>query len=689
MAIIAKYTFDKSNYIDLLPTFNEEFVGYTIEDSVVDNTVTRIINHDTLLPTKISFEQGDSVSATANRLCLLSVEYLELSEVTSIYAMFRNCQALTSVDCTDWNTSKVTNMESMFGYCYGLQEVNINNIDVSNVTNMKYMFNACSSIKTLDLNNWNTSKLENISFMFHNCGSLENLLISNWNTSSLKYFNAVMSGNDSLKELDLTNWNVEKGTETVFFNDLNKLEVLKVKNMPLDTVMLLAENITYGDNNQQLRVEANVAFMPFLQSNSKYIFVGEPGEQIAPKEKSNYFGIFEEMEQFYAHGLPEVEGYFVILETVYFYDGKFINKVIDNKFVGKYDSLEQVVNEGFCELYGDLYYREANGKIARLRGVKYGDTYYHTLTLDSWQKICECINLLKNANDGTLDDSLEDSTHTFTSLLLDEKFKELIQYCKDAVIEAGKKKITASYVDNCPTNSKMIENKMYIVPVYKNEHEIDYYERYIKINDVKYYLGEWGHSAENFYTKEAADGRYEKTSTISSEMSLGLTSDSIYKVFNGKTRVNKKIVSTTAKVNEEPKIVEIDDDNFVGKIKTRIINGFQEVLFEVTSKGGTHTYANTDAMHGATITYAETIFNVPSLKEASSLEGDAFIKGYMKVKDFPEEEVEEGVEAMKPFKYGVCFINGNDLHIVADLNKADVTYSGYFLYPVWGNEVNR
>ena len=186
-----------------------------------------------------------------------------------------------------------------------------------------------------------------------------------------------------------------------------------------------------------------------------------------------------------------------------------------------------------------------------------------------------------------------------------------------------------------------------------------------------------------------ADGRYEKTSTISGESSLGLTSDSIYKVFNGKTRVNKRIVSTTAKINEDVKTIKIDDDNFIGEIKTRIINGFQEVLFEVISKGGTHTYANTDAMHGAIITPEENIFNIPSLKEDSDLVGEAFIKGYMKVKDFPEEEVVESEETIKPFKYGVCFINGNDLHIVADLNKADVVYSGYFLYPVWGNEVNR
>ena len=415
------------------------------------------------------------------------------------------------------------------------------------------------------------------------------------------------------------------------------------------------------------------------------------GEQMAPKEKSNYFGVFEEIEQFYAHGFPEVKGYFAVLEELYFFDGVNINKVLDNKFYGKFNSLEDVPYEGFCELYGDLYYRSADERVAYIKGERYGDIYYHALTLESWQKICECINLLKNANDGTIDDTIEDGAHTFTSLMLDQKFKDLVQYCKDAVTEAGKKKITASYADNCPTVAKMVENNLYTVPVYKNENEIDYYERYIKINDVKYDLGEWGHSAEDYYIKATADERYTRTNTVSSEGKQGLISDTIYKVFNGKTKVNKKTVATTAMKNEEAKITEIDDDNFTGKIQTRIINGFQEVCFELVSKGGTFTYAAGDEIHGAVVTPSENIFNQPSLKEANNLVDSAYITGYMKVINYPETiYIQENNDFKKDItiRHGVCFINGNNLHIVADLNHADVTYSGYFLYPVWGNEVS-
>ena len=64
----------------------------------------------------------------------------------------------------------------------------------------------------------------------------------------------------------------------------------------------------------------------------------------------------------------------------------------------------------------------------------------------------------------------------------------------------------------------------------------------------------------------------------------------------------------------------------------------------------------------------------------------------MKIDNWPEqEEPAEGEEAQpdKVYRFGNCFINGNKLYIIADLTVADVIYSGYLIYPVWGNEVIR
>tara|TARA_R110000764_G_scaffold83133_4_gene163584 strand:- start:1999 stop:2454 length:456 start_codon:yes stop_codon:yes gene_type:complete len=54
--------------------------------------------------------------------------------------MFKNCQSLTSLDVSGFDTSNVTHMHSMFERCYALASVDVTNFDTSNVTNMRMMF---------------------------------------------------------------------------------------------------------------------------------------------------------------------------------------------------------------------------------------------------------------------------------------------------------------------------------------------------------------------------------------------------------------------------------------------------------------------------------------------------------------------------------------------------------------------
>ena len=76
MHIIAEYVFTKS--VDTLPTFNS---GYTYTYTDVDNgdeTITRTITSDTL-PSSISFSEKTG---------LVSLSYLDTSNVTSMYRIF-------------------------------------------------------------------------------------------------------------------------------------------------------------------------------------------------------------------------------------------------------------------------------------------------------------------------------------------------------------------------------------------------------------------------------------------------------------------------------------------------------------------------------------------------------------------------------------------------------------------------
>ena len=75
MAVIAKYKFNSTLYADLVPEFNAEFTNYVVTDETTEtdsegNVIkTRIIEHDTLLPTLMRFGRGgvNGESTTDNR----------------------------------------------------------------------------------------------------------------------------------------------------------------------------------------------------------------------------------------------------------------------------------------------------------------------------------------------------------------------------------------------------------------------------------------------------------------------------------------------------------------------------------------------------------------------------------------------------------------------------------------------
>lgn len=68
------------------------------------------------------------------------MEYLNTSNVTSMYLMFSNCSKLSSLDVSHFNTSNVENMKQLFYFCKGLTELDLSNFDTSKVTDMNSMF---------------------------------------------------------------------------------------------------------------------------------------------------------------------------------------------------------------------------------------------------------------------------------------------------------------------------------------------------------------------------------------------------------------------------------------------------------------------------------------------------------------------------------------------------------------------
>lgn len=126
--------------------------------------------------------------------------------------MFNDCQSLTNLDLSNFDTSKVTSMKWMFGNCLSLTTLDLSSFDTSNATSLNGMFQACLSLETLDLSNFNTNNVTDMSYMFSGCSDLANLDVSNFNTSKVTKMNSMFGDCSSLTELDLHNFDTSKVT---------------------------------------------------------------------------------------------------------------------------------------------------------------------------------------------------------------------------------------------------------------------------------------------------------------------------------------------------------------------------------------------------------------------------------------------------------------------------------------------
>ena len=86
--------------------------------------------------------------------------------IDSMFAMFRECDFIISIDFSNFNISFVKEMSYMFSKCYSLQYLELSNFNTSNVIDMKFMFFGCYSLISLDVSSFNTSNVIDMKNMF-------------------------------------------------------------------------------------------------------------------------------------------------------------------------------------------------------------------------------------------------------------------------------------------------------------------------------------------------------------------------------------------------------------------------------------------------------------------------------------------------------------------------------------------
>lgn len=142
---------------------------------------------------------------------------LDTSAVTIFYKAFNYCEALETLDVSNWDVSNVTHMGFMFNHCVSLDGLDVSKWDVSSVTNMKCLFQqkdygAASSFTALDVTNWDVSKVTDMGWMFYGCYLLTSLDLSGWDVSNVTSFDHMFSHDRALIVSGTENWDVSKAT---------------------------------------------------------------------------------------------------------------------------------------------------------------------------------------------------------------------------------------------------------------------------------------------------------------------------------------------------------------------------------------------------------------------------------------------------------------------------------------------
>ena len=135
------------------------------------------------------------------------IKYLFKSNINNTSFMFGNCQLLTKIDLSNFNSKNIIYTNGMFYGCKCLNNINLSNFNTNDVINMSYMFLGCSSLTNIDFSNFNTNNVTNMSYMFSNCSSLNNINLSNFNTDNVIYMSFMFHECSSLTKLNLSNFN--------------------------------------------------------------------------------------------------------------------------------------------------------------------------------------------------------------------------------------------------------------------------------------------------------------------------------------------------------------------------------------------------------------------------------------------------------------------------------------------------
>ena len=188
------------------------------------------------------------------------IEYLNTTNVTNMSGMFRGCDALTTLDISNFDTKNVTHMGWMFGSCHALTTLDVSNFDTKNVTDMNNMFSYNSALTILDVSNFDTKNVTDMSNMFYECKALTTLDVSKFDTKNVTDMSYMFSGCYTLTTLNVSNFDTKNVTNmSSMFSGCKTLTTLDLSNF--DTKNVQSMNTMFFNNSALTTIYANDKFV--------------------------------------------------------------------------------------------------------------------------------------------------------------------------------------------------------------------------------------------------------------------------------------------------------------------------------------------------------------------------------------------------------------------------------------------
>ena len=190
-----------------------------------------------------------------NALTQLDLSNWDTGNIQYMISTFNGCTNLTELNCSTWNTSNAAAMEGMFAYCNALTSVDVSNWDTSNVNNLSYIFSNCSSLTTVDVSNWNTGNATNIPGMFAGCTKLTSVDVSRWNTGKVQYMNNLFAFCYLLPYIDVSGWDTSSVIDMhELFNSCKKVTSLDLSRWNTSKVTDMSAMFVYCSGLTSLKI---------------------------------------------------------------------------------------------------------------------------------------------------------------------------------------------------------------------------------------------------------------------------------------------------------------------------------------------------------------------------------------------------------------------------------------------------